>query len=375
MRRRLSAVAEERRKILDRRADRQAKGQPEPPAELRRVEELEADIDLGQFEQAVRGYEGRPWLKEKGATAATIQAAAFRDVFNTLYQLILEARNERLTQIRGQWPKLPTVSVEGVDILDAPLDDAYTTAIQTALSLRLDLMNARGQVVDAWRQIAVTANALQGALNVQYNLNSTTPPNNADLTSFSAARSTSTLTINGELPLVRRAERNNYRATLINYQRQRRTLMAFEDNIANDVRGDVRELRTIAELYKFQQRLIELGYSQVDNAQAILLAPPAPGAQTDAGSAAALTQQALNAQSNLVTAQNSLYTIWVNYLTSRMIFHADMETMQVDPRGLWTDELLPGSSSNDPGRPEPAPANGERLPAPRAVPGPEPGGR
>ena len=28
-----------------------------------------------------------------------------------------------------------------------------------------------GQVVDAWRQIAVQANSLQGVFNVQYNLN------------------------------------------------------------------------------------------------------------------------------------------------------------------------------------------------------------
>ena len=52
--------------------------------------------------------------------------------------------------------------------------------------------------------------------------------------------------------------------------------MAFEDNIANDVRADLRELRTLAQLYRIQQRVVELGYSQVDNAQAILLAPPAP---------------------------------------------------------------------------------------------------
>ena len=31
-------------------------------------------------------------------------------------------------------------------------------------------MNARGQVVDAWRQIKVQANSLQGVFNVQYDL-------------------------------------------------------------------------------------------------------------------------------------------------------------------------------------------------------------
>ena len=91
--RRLATVAEERRRLLDRKADRLAKGQPEPEAELRRLAELDADLDLGQFELAVRRYEQQPWAKEKGTVQATVQAAAFRDVFNTFYQLILEGRN------------------------------------------------------------------------------------------------------------------------------------------------------------------------------------------------------------------------------------------------------------------------------------------
>jgi hypothetical protein len=43
------------------------------------------------------------------------------------------------------------------------------------------------------------------------------------------------LIINGELPLVRRVERNNYRTSLIGYQRQRRLLQANEDFVLNDV--------------------------------------------------------------------------------------------------------------------------------------------
>lgn len=367
---RLATLADERRKLLDRRTDRQAKGLPEPEAEMLRFTELEAEIDLGTFEQAVRVYLAQPWLKEKGALGAGIQAAAFRDVFNTFYQLVLEGRNERLVQIRGKWPKLPPLDVNGMNLLDVPLDEAYTDSIQTALSHRLDLMNARAQVVDAWRRITVQANSLQGTFNVQYNLNSATPPGVADPLSFSGARTRSQVIVQGELPLVRRAERNNYRAALISYQRQRRTLQAFEDNIATDVRGDVRDLRTLNELYKIQQRLIELGYSQVDNAQAILLAPPAPGAQNDAGSAAALTNQVLQAQSGLLGSQNTLYTIWVSYITTRMQFYLDLESMQIDERGVWCNELF---TSDQPNRPEPEPGRqpGDRLPPPRVVPGTE----
>jgi hypothetical protein len=363
---RLVTLAEERRKLLDRKADRVLKSQPEPADEVKKLDELDGELELGTFERALRGYEAQPWAKETGVARATIQAAAFRDVVNSLFQLILEARNDRLDSIRQQWPELPTVTVDGVNLLATTLDEAMTAGMQTALSQRLDLMNSRAQVVDAWRQIKVQANSLQGVFDVQYNLGSATPSGGSNPVEFSGARTDHTLTFSGELPLVRRAERNNYRAALIGYQRQRRTLQAFEDNIANDVRADIRELRTIAELYRVQQRLIELGYFQVDNAEAILLAPPAPGAQTDAGSAAALTQQVLRAQQDLLGAQNQMFTLWVNYLSSRMALYLDLELMQIDERGVWSNESLPANETAVGPAVQP---RGERLPAPRPFPG------
>ena len=377
MNRRLLDLADQRRKALDAKADRQARGIPESEAEAGRLIQLNAEIDLGQFEKAVRGYETQPWLKETSESLrADVQAGAFRDAFNAFYQLILEGRNERLAETRTKWPKLPKLPVAGSDILETSLDEAYTAAIQAALTQRLDLMNARGQVVDAWRQIKVQANSLQGVFDLRYDLNAATPAGGNTLLGFAGSANRHQMTARLELPLVRRAERNNYRAALIGYQRQKRTLQAFEDNIANDVRGDVRELRALAEAYKFQQRLVELGYSQVDNAQSILLAPPAPGAGNDAGSAAALTQQVLQAQNSLLQAQNDLYTIWVSYLTARMNLFLDLESLQIDERGVWCDEFDPESLSGSqapPGPPQPErqPA-GERLPAPREFPG---GGR
>ncbi len=364
--RKQATLAEERRVLLDRKAERQARQLPDPAEETARLEAIEDDLDLGTFDRSMRAYEAQPWLTIPGPARGVAQASAFRDVFNSFYQLTLDARNERLARIRQQWPRLPGAEVDGTDLIATSVDESYTAVIQAALTRRLDLMNARGQVVDAYRQIRVAANALQGVLDVQYNLDSSTPPGGANPVAFSGPRTSHNVTFRAELPLVRRAERNNYRAALIGYQRQRRTLQAFEDNIANDVRADVRELRTIAELYRVQQRLIELGYSQVDNAQAVLLEPPAPGAQANAGNAAALTQQVLDSQSRLLQAQNTLYTIWVNYLISRMALYTDTELLQIDENGGWNDESLPtrGGSGSDPA-PGPPAGGAERLPAPR----------
>ncbi len=360
VRERLKQLRTERIKLLDERAKRQNDKKPEPEDAARRLVAVNADLDLGEFEQSVRVYEAQPWLKKDPVMS---QPAAFGAVFNAFYLVLVEGRNDRFAAVRSQWPELPPLPVgaSGTDTLAAPLDDAYTVAIQTALAQRLDLMNARGQVVDAWRQIAIQANSLQGVFDVRYDLSSNTPTGGNNPTGFSADRSNHQLTFRAELPLIRRAERNNYRAALISYQRQRRTLMAFEDNIANDVRGDLRDLRTLAQLYRIQQRVVELGYSQVDNAQAILLAPPAPNAATDAGSAAALTQQVLDAQSRLVSAQNTLYQIWVAYQTGRMQLYLDLEQMNLDDRGVWIDEFFNRTDGQN------RPSTNERLPSPRPV--------
>jgi hypothetical protein len=106
----------------------------------------------------------------------------------------------------------------------------------------------------------------------------------------------------------------------------------------------------------------------VDNAQAILFAPPVPGAGSDAGSAAALTQQVLQAQSNLVSAQNTLFQIWVSYMTSRMVFYLDLEQMQLDEHGVWCNEPSNRTDRQDrhDGQPQPQPGS-ERLHAPRPL--------
>ncbi|MBA4186850.1 MAG: hypothetical protein C0467_02410 [Planctomycetaceae bacterium] len=356
-------LRQQRTLLLDARTKRQLEGKPEPLAEVQRLAGLESDLDLADFERSVRTFESQPWLKKPREERDQLQSDTTRDMFASFYKIALDARNERLTDIRTKWPDLPPLPVNGVDLLAADLDDAYTVGVQAALSSRLDLMNARAQVVDAYRQIAVQANSLQGVFNVEYDLAAQTPAGDNRPFAFSGDRTRHTLVFSGELPLVRRAERNNYRAALISYQRQRRTLMAFEDNIANDVRNDIRELRTQAQLYRIQQRVVDLGYSQVDNARMLLVAPPAPGAGTDAGSAAALTQQVLQAQSSLLNAQNALYTLWVNYLSARMNLYLDLELMQLDDRGVWEDEQITGPDVRRPGPEQPA----ERIPAPKPV--------
>src|SRR5262249_23420910 len=210
---------------------------------------------------------------------------------------------------------------------------------------RWDLMNARAQLVDSWRLIAVTANSLLGTLDVQYHMDSTTPAGQNVPLGFAASRSTQRLGISWDLPLVRRLERNNYRVALINFQRQRRALMAAEDSVLIDIRSEIRQLRVFAENYKIQQEQVALAYTQVESSLENFNQPAIPGQAGSAGDAAALTNQLLQAQSSLNQAQSQLYSVWIGYINLRMQIYRDLELLPLDARGVWIDEYAPGTLS------------------------------
>ncbi|MFO0936008.1 MAG: TolC family protein [Gemmataceae bacterium] len=339
----IKSAREKNRKLLDAKSERELAGKPEPANEARAIEVMENTIELHLFEQSLRTYETAPWKRLPAERQATERTSLFRNVFESGMLVIVRAKNERLSALRAQWPVLPVFSVDGQDIITCSLDEAYLKTGQSQLTNRLDLMNARGQVVDAWRQIAVTANALLGQFDVTYNLTTTTPTTTAAPFGFSTGRTLQQLSLRFDPPFVRRVERNAYRAALIGYQRQRRILMAFEDNIITDGRQDLRQLRQLAESYKIQQRAIEIAYAQVDNARNTFIAPPDPGlggGGNAQANVAALTEQLLTAQGALVQAQNQLFQTWINYLTTRLNLALDLELLTLDTRGFWNDVQL-----------------------------------
>jgi outer membrane protein TolC len=382
LRKQLARYGEERRKLLDRKTDLEAKGQDLSPTEQQRLDRLNFEISVGEFEAVLRDYEGQPWKDVADPELRRRrQQAAYRYVVNAFILVLAEARNERIVKLRNSWPDLRKLCVNRVDLLKADLADAEAEVVRVALANRLDLMNVRAQVVDAWRQLAVFANALLGTFNVAYHLDSSTPAGLAQPLDFNAHRSRHQLILNTDLPLVRTSERNAYRAALINYQRSRRILQRAEDQVMFDVRGELRQLRQQYDLYLIQQRQLELSYQVVENALDTFQAPPAAGAAAGdpATRAATLTQQLITAQTNLFNAQTQMTTIWITYLNTRLQLYRDMELMPLDERGSWIDnieacECPPADQSKQ----DKAPAGeggkppAEQLPAPR--PQPERGG-
>jgi outer membrane protein TolC len=210
-----------------------------------------------------------------------------------------------------------------------PVSYKLADATAYALSHRLDLMNQKAQVVDAWRQIAVTASALQAGLNVQASANIGTPPLANRALDFRASASVYSVGFQLDTPLNRLAQRNTYRTSQIAYEQARRAYMALDDTISEEIRDDLRQLRLNRINFEITRQSLVSAALQYESSREELLLPNADPTST---------LNIINALSALLTAKNNLIGSWVSYETTRYKLLLDMEALQLDDRGLYTDE-------------------------------------
>jgi len=211
-----------------------------------------------------------------------------------------------------------------------PVDLTVNQGIQIALGNRLDLQNSLATVTDAWRQVEVDANALQGILNFQYNgiLNET--PSHAGFFRFDAANSIQTFGLQFQAPINRRAQRNQYRADQINYQRARRAYMLARDTVVQEIRQDMRQLVLQRRTFEINRELLITSTRLLEQAEFEVRFPP--------DNVKPVTLNLLQALSNVLIARNSLISSWVSYETARMTLYRDFDLMDIDANGVWTNE-------------------------------------
>jgi outer membrane protein TolC len=229
------------------------------------------------------------------------------------------------TQVRVYLIKLP------------PIEWKLADATQYAAEHRLDLMNSRAQVTDAWRQITVTASALKAGLDVTVQANIATPPNGNNPVGFRASASNYQVGVFFDSPLNREAQRNAYRTSQIQYQQSRRSFMALGDSIQQAVQFDVRTLETETLNFGIARQSLIGAARAVESARQSLLVEK----NTDPTK----TQDVLTALQSLLQAKQALISSWVNYETGRVQLNLDLDVLQVDERGLIIDEHNPSEPS------------------------------
>lgn len=296
----------------------------------------------------------------------------FKDVFDDIDEWQRDPKRDLadLPKYADRLPKLQDINIDGRSVLgvyndfiqgydnEDRLEDVLLAAERVAFEHRLDLMNDRAALYDTWRQIRVTANALKGVLNVSLSNQILTPPTTTNPFGFLSQAKQFSLVINAELPLVRMAERNNFRTALINYQRQRRTLQNQEDFIKLQLRNDIRGLQQSYLSYELTRRNFVLTIRQKDQAFEQIIAPPqggASGGTAQIAQAATQTTNLVNFQNSLLQLENTLVSTWLNYETGRLTVYRDLGTLPYDEWEAFHELFPPDYGKSDNGV---APANG-----------------
>jgi outer membrane protein TolC len=203
-------------------------------------------------------------------------------------------------------------------------------AINFAHHHRLDLMNRRAIVMDAFRKVEVAADALQSELNLTggATLGSDPSRNNAFRLDSSSARYNVGVAFDG--PLNRLNERNAYRAAQIAYQQSSRGFTADRDQVANDVRSILRRLELSRLSFLIARQQVVTAARQVDQAQIDL--------RNSAEGESNLTLFLLQALEGLLDAKNNLISNWVDYRVQKMQLFVALDLLYLDDQGQWINE-------------------------------------
>jgi outer membrane protein TolC len=255
--------------------------------------------------------------------------AALEDDWQELRELVGKEFRGRLSDIFSSQTQVRTFTIELPEV-----SLSVDQAIAVALANRLDLMDARARVADAWRNVEVAANQLRAGVNLIYRGNLATDPNHKGFLRFDASAGVHQFGIQLNAPLVRRAQRNAYRAAWINFQQARRAYMLNEDTIKLQIRLDLRDLELARRQFDIGRQQLVTAVHQVEENEYNLRF--GGGGQGDAS----VTLLLLQSLQSLLLAKNGLIGNWVQYETARLSLYRDMDLMDIDARGVWINEQL-----------------------------------
>lgn len=269
--------------------------------ELARLADQAAKV-LEEAERLTRDAAGL-----EGASRDSILSEAGQDAMLALIDRLLRRSEQALAE-----------DTESLVPVNMKVDDAMLTA----LSLRLDLINQRGQLADDRRAIKLAADDLRSILNLRaretLGVQITEPGDTSELFQTQVG-------VSLDLPLNRKAQRNLYRAALINYQAGRRSLMQLEDSIKFAVRDDLRNLALARTQYQIGVASAALANERVNSTRLALAL----------GISGVAARDFLEAQDAYRVAVGGVADNHIGYLVNRMQLFLDLEVMQLDDTGFW----------------------------------------
>jgi outer membrane protein TolC len=209
-----------------------------------------------------------------------------------------------------------------LQILDP--DITAEEAQKVALNTRLDLYNVRDRVDDAARQVYLAADGLKPQVDLVAGAGFASDPNKHNyFPTPDVNRYRWNAGLNVDLPLERKAQRNNYRASLIAQQAAERQLEQRVDEIKLEVRDGWRSLDQARRNYEINEIAVKLGERRVEE-QTLL---------SELGRGTAEAQ--VSAQNDLVASKNALTAALVGHTIARLQFWNNLGILYIKDNGQF----------------------------------------
>ncbi|MEM7386151.1 MAG: TolC family protein [Verrucomicrobiota bacterium] len=287
-------------------------------AYLRAREDRERPLDVSQAEQAE--------LAAKNRYINSI--VSFR---NNLDRFKIDLGLPQSTDLRLVSGEL--VSLVDKGLVSLRLDGAQ--AFRLALAHRLPLLNEIDRFEDQQRKVRVAANRLKADLNIFANASATSDqPTNYEDFDFDEVRADFGVQLN--LPLDRLRERNDYRATLIAFEAQLRSLSRTTDDLKLAIDQGLRELEQFRQSYEIQKNSVLLAQRRVT------------GARLNLEAGTAIFRDLEEAQDALIDAQNAVTAALVDYLEARLNLLVDLGIFNLEEKQFWLKEKASKVDLNHP---------------------------
>ena len=214
-----------------------------------------------------------------------------------------------------------------------PLELNETLAISLAFDNRFDLRLTDGKVYDAQRAVVVAADALGAELtflgSAKLGQRRTVTTADLDSAQLRTDKGVYSAILTLDLPFERTEESIDYRVSFINLERAVRDVQILEDEIKTEVRNALRDMLEARENMYIQAKAVYVAQKRVKSVNMFL----------EAGRAQ--TRDLLEAQDDLLSAQNLLTASVVDYRIAELEIQRDIGVLEVDEKGLW-HEYEPG---------------------------------
>ncbi len=257
--------------------------------------------------------------------ARTAELTAKTDYINSLasYLNALDAFKLRLGV-----PLVSQLFLEDKDLQELigagliPVEIDRQAAFRICAQKQMDVLNAIDRFEDSKRKVRVAADQLRADLNLFANasLESEGPYDYAD---FDPDKVQYTAGVRLNLPIDRLPERNNYRANLVSFESQIRSLSLTLDNYRDRIDRGLRTVEQARLNHVSAVESLKVAQRRVENNVMLL----------EAGRAT--VRDVREAQDGLIQAQNELASIYAQYLTARLNLLLNIGVIDTRPSKFW----------------------------------------